>query len=134
VVPPSHADTTRHPADYMLLTALAHAAIAATEQPEPGEYVRFAAVTAITFHYLSLLVFIPGPGGPYVTPTPPPYPPDKWTLIWPVKHQPQFPPLATVDARELERAVTDYSRWLRTSRAMMTINPSPVPPRLIQRN
>jgi hypothetical protein len=124
----------RHPADYMLLTAVAHSAIGATEQPEPGEYLRFAVITVITFHYLSLLVFIPGPGGPHVAPTPPPYPPDKWTLIWPVRRQPEYPPLATIDARELERAVTDYSRWLRTPRAMMNINPSLVPSRVIQRN
>jgi hypothetical protein len=125
---------TRHPADYMLVTALAHPVIAATEEPEPGEYLRSAAITSITFHYLSLLVFIPGPGGPHVPPNPPPYPPDRWTLIWPVRHTPQYPPLVTVDAPELERAVTDYSRWLLTPRAMRNINPSPVPPRVTRRN
>jgi hypothetical protein len=124
----------RHDADYMLSTALAHPAIAASEIPEPGEYERHAAITAITYHYLTLLVFIPGPGGPYVQPGPPPYSPDRWTLIWPVKSKPEFPPLAAVDARELERAVTDFSRWLRTPRAMRFIHPSPVPPKVVHRN
>jgi hypothetical protein len=124
----------RHPADYMLSTALAHPVIAASESPEPGEYERHAAITAITYHYLTLLVFIPDPGGPYVQPSPPPYPPDRWTLIWPVKREPEFPPLATIDAGELERAVTDFSRWLLTPRAMKFIHPSPVPPKIIHRN
>lgn len=124
----------RHPADYMLLTALAHPVIAATEKPEPGEHQRFAAITAITFHYLSLLVFIPGPGGPHLPPIPPPYPPDRWTLIWPVRQEPEYPPLALVDARELERAVTDFTRWLLTPQALRNVNPSPVPRRVTQRN
>jgi hypothetical protein len=124
----------QHPADYMLSTALSHPSIAASESPDPDEYERHAAITAITYHYLTLLVFIPGPGGPYVQPSPPPYSPDRWTLIWPVKSEPEFPPLATVDGRELERALTDFSRWLRTPRALRFVRPSPVPPKLAHRN
>jgi hypothetical protein len=124
----------RHPADYMLSTVLCQPTIAATEIPRPGEYERRAMITAITFHYLTLLVFIPGPGGPFTPPTPLPLAPDLWTLIWPVTRGPEYPPMAVVGARELERTMTDFSRWLLTPRSRRTVKPSPVPPQVIQRN
>jgi hypothetical protein len=118
----------------MLLTALSHPVIGATETPEPGEYLRHAAITAITFHYLTLLVFIPGAGGPYMPPNPLPLAPSLWTLLTPLRQAPEFPPMAAVGARELERTVTDFSRWLLTPRAIRIVNPAPVPRRTIQRN
>jgi hypothetical protein len=125
----------RHPADYMLLTALSHPVISGAEVPVPGETVRHATITAITYHFLSLLVFIPGAGtGPYMQVSTPPFAPDRWTRIRPASREPEFPPMTTVDARELERAVTDLSHWLLTPRAMHVIRPSPVPPTVIHRN
>jgi len=46
----------RHRADYMLLTALAQPAIGPSALPVPGEVERHAAITAIIYHYLTLLV------------------------------------------------------------------------------
>ncbi len=125
----------RHPADYMLLTALSHPVVSSAETPVRGESVRHATITSITYHYWSLLVFIPGPGaGGLMQVATPPFAPDRWTRIWPVSRTPEFPPMTIVDGRELEQTLTDFSQWLLTPMAMRVIRRSPVPPQMIHRN
>ncbi len=125
----------RHPADYALLTALSHPIITGSETPSPHDYERHATLTAITYHFLSLLVFIPGAGsGPFMQVNTPPFAPEQWTRIWPVRQAPEFPPLSTVDGRGLETAVTDFRRSLLTPRAMRIIQRSPVSSQVTQRN
>lgn len=125
----------RHPAGYALLTALSHPVITGSETPSPYDYERHATLTAITYHFLSLLVFIPGAGsGPFMQVNTPPFAPEQWTRIWPVRQAPEFPSMETVDGRGLEAAVTDFRRWLLMPRAMRVIQPSPVRPQIVQRN
>jgi hypothetical protein len=42
----------------------------------------------------------------------PPFAPEQWTRIWPVRQAPEFPPMETVDGRGLKAAVTNFRRWL----------------------
>ncbi len=124
----------RHPADYMLLTALAQPAIGPSALPVPGEIERTAAITAITYHYLTLLVFIPGPGLGLTPPSPLVVSLGRWATIWPVAHDAEFAPTLTVNGRELERTLTDYSNWLRSPTGLRSIRPAMQPPTVIQRN
>jgi len=124
----------RHPADYMLLTALAQPAIGPAALPVPGEIERHAAITAITYHYLTLLVFIPGPGLGLTPPSPLVVPLDKWATIWPVVGDAEFAPTRTVNGRELERTMLDYSNWLRMPSGLRNIRPALMPPTVIERN
>ncbi|HXW87894.1 MAG TPA: hypothetical protein VEJ42_06515 [Streptosporangiaceae bacterium] len=124
----------RHPADYMLLTALAQPAIGASALPVPGEIERRAAITAITYHYLTLLVFIPGPGLGLLPPSPLFVSLDRWATIWPVAGDAEFAPTLTVNGRELERTLTDYSNWLLSPPGLRNIRPAMLPPTVIQRN
>jgi hypothetical protein len=94
----------RHPADYALLTAFSHPIITGWETPSPHDYERHATLTAITYHFLSLLVFIPGAGsGPFMQVNTPPFAAKQWTRIWPVRQAPEFPLMSTVDGADSKR-------------------------------
>jgi hypothetical protein len=121
----------RHPADYMLLTALAQPTIGPTARPVPGEIERHA---AITYRYLTLLVFIPGPGLGLTPPSPLVVSLDRWATIWPVVGDAEFALTQTVNGRELERTMLDYSNWLRMPSGLRNIRPALMPPTVIEQN
>lgn len=99
----------RNDADFGVQVREAHIEISDTFVVRPGDPYRLALITAITWHYLTLLVYIsdtPGRIGPHL-------PLDRWSVVWPCAASGlDYPPMSTVTQEELNAVLSDHHSWL----------------------
>jgi hypothetical protein len=101
--------TARHPNDYMLSIGKGTIEISGTPTVRPGDKSRFVMLTAITYHYLTLLTFITDTPGQVS----PPIPIKQWSLIWPPSGRTvEYPPMEPLTGSQLTSTFTDLSKWL----------------------
>jgi len=96
-------------ADFGVQVREAHIEISDTFVVRPGDPYRLALIAAITWHYLTLLVYIsdtPGKLGPQL-------PLDRWSVVWPCAASGfDYPPMSPVTQEELNAVVSDHRSWL----------------------
>jgi len=100
----------RHPRDYDISLGLAQIDVSATPVARPGPPDRRVLMVAITYHYMSILVFIAdskGQAWPQLSPT-------QWVLAWPAFGigMVEFPPMSAVTGSELTEIFTHPGRWI----------------------
>jgi hypothetical protein len=100
----------RHPDDYDISLGLEQIDVSATPVARPGPPDRRVLMVAITYHYMSILVFIADSRGqvwPQLSPT-------KWALVWPTFGLGlfEFPPMSAVTGTELTEIFTKPGRWI----------------------
>lgn len=95
--------------DTGLYTAEVRLAIGDSPRYTPGETLRYSLLTAITFHRLTLLSYIPDTprqgGGPPLALT-------TWTRLWPIQHDVSYPPMTLASHEDLKAALLEHHRWL----------------------
>lgn len=119
----------RHPRDYDLSIAHVHLDVSSTPVPRPGEPDSQIALVSIVYHWVTFLIFITDRPGQQ----PPPLPLDRWSLLWPVRGQVEYPPLATLNGNELTRTMVEHGHWLPPVQ-VAAIRRSPIPPQVRHRN
>lgn len=86
----------------------AHIEISDTPVVRSGDPYRLVFLVAITWHYLTLLVYVGTPGrlGPSL-------PFDRWTPVWPCSASGvEYPPMLAISFAELNSRLTDQRDWL----------------------
>jgi hypothetical protein len=101
----------RNQDDLDLRIGQAQIEISDTPVVQPGDPYRQILISAITWHYLTFLVYIPdadtlGKLGPH-------YPMDRWLTIWPCGQSGiEYPPTRSISEPELNSALSNHQSWL----------------------
>jgi hypothetical protein len=100
-----------------------------TPVPRPGAPDSQIALVSIVYHWVTFLTFITDRPGRQ----PLPLPLDRWSLLWPVRRQVEYPPLAVLTGNELTRTMVEHGHWLPLVQAT-SIRRSPIPLQVRHRN
>jgi hypothetical protein len=119
----------RHPRDYDLSIGLVHIDVSSTPVPRPGAPDSQIALLSIVYHWVTFMTFITDRPGRQ----PLPLPLDRWSLLWPVRRQVEYPPLAVLTGNELNRTMVEHGHWLPLVQAT-SIRRSPIPLQVRHRN
>jgi hypothetical protein len=100
----------RNVADFELGMAQGQMDVSNTPIVRPSDPFRRVLLTAIVYHFLTLLVFIPDSPGRQVAPV---FRIDLWSRIWPVSGSTfEYPPMLAIDGPELTATLAEPGRWI----------------------